>query len=242
MTEILTKMIGSGNVSDGFLIAKPWRPWVVWDGYSTRPTAKRFKIVNNALQELDGTTPAVIPPSYIPSGITGAIPVIFPDHNYYQVEIIHLGKQIMKGFWYVPYDQPDLGVNWYEITKDIVAHDYPYDGRYALDSVKSYPNLSVAEGDAANVLPGTLVYIDDIQEYYGKNETTLVPWVSSGVTPTYAYPYLQTGGELGLFGFQDTDAGPRFLSSGGYMRLATGEGTGIGQQTLGGYMIIVEEP
>lgn len=241
MATVVTKLIGSGVVSDGYLIAKPWRPWVVWEGEATRPTAKRFKIVDNALQELDGTTPAVIPPSYVPSGSSGQVPVLYPDNNYYQVEIIHLGKQIMKGYWYVPFDSADTGVAWYDITKVIGNYDYTYPGRNSLDAIKTYSNLSEAESDAANVLPGTMIYIGDLEEHYGRNETGLIPWESSGVA-SYAYPYQQTGGDTGRFGFQDTDDGPRFLAEGGYLKLATGEGTGIGEQTLGGYMIIVEEP
>jgi hypothetical protein len=237
MAIVVTKLIGSGVVSNGYLIAKPWRPWVVWEGEATRPTAKRFKIEENALQELDGSTPAVIPPSYIPSGSSGQVPVIYPDNNYYQVEIIHLGRQIMKGFWKIPYDSTDTGIPWYNITKTIEDYSYTYDGRYSLDAVKTYASISAAEADADNILPGTLIYIADQQEYYGKNETGLISWESSG-TATYAYPYASTG----LIGFQDTDTGPRFLQTGGYLYPATGEGTGIGEVTPGGYILIVEEP
>jgi len=241
MSTVVTKLIGSGSISDGYLIAKPWRPWVVWDGTATRPIAKRFKISGSVLKELDGTVPAVIPPSYIVSGQSGAYPVIYPDNNYYQVEVIHFGKQVMKGFWHIPYDSTETGVSWYNLLQETETVIYNREGRYALDAVKTYNNLAEADNDKDNVLEGTIIFITDIEEYYGKNQSTLVPWKDSGDV-TYAYPYLNTGGDLGLFSYQDTDAGLRFMPSGGYMYLVSGGGTVIGEKTSGGYIIMVEEP
>lgn len=189
MTQILTRLVGSGHFPDGNLIARPLNPWVIWDGEATRPIAKRFKIVNQALYELDGVTGAQLPPSYIPSGFVPSgtlLPVqIYPDNNCYFVEVLQRGSTVLKGYWQIPYDPGDDGFEWYNIDLESSSPIY-HTPRQEDDSVKSYASSGVMWTDFYNVIEGTIVYTEDTGTYWGRTETEFVPfWAMTSSLLTY---------------------------------------------------------
>lgn len=179
MAQILTRLIGSGQFSDGRLIARPLNPWVIWDGESTRPLAKRFNIINQALYELDNVTQAQIPPSYIPSGYVPSgmlLPVVmYPDNNYYYVEILQKGKKVLEGYWKIPYDPADDGFSWYDIKLDTELPTYPTP-RYVANPIKTYVSSGAMWADIDDIIEGTIIYTADDGLYWGRINSTIIPF------------------------------------------------------------------
>jgi len=180
MSTILTRLIGSGHFSDGTVIARPVRPWVVWDGTATRPIAKSFKIVNQELFELDEVTPAQIPPSYIPDAFVPTsteVPIIiYPDENFYSVEFIQNGQRVLHGYWKIPYDPADDGYTWYNISLDAEASTYPTP-RYEDDGYKIYVDSGTMFADLDNVPEGTIVFTTSGSKFWGRTSTTFIPFL-----------------------------------------------------------------
>jgi len=227
--EVLTPLIGSGIFADGYLLAYPLNPWVVWNGVASRSCPKRFKIQDNALFELDGVSTARIPPTYISSGAEGNI-VVFPDNNQYVVDIFTNGRPVFRGFWRIPY--APSGVNWYEFLINPSNSNYTLDARYTTDSVKTYGSLSLANADEDNIIEGTIIYIDALGEFFGKGPAGITPFSTNKV-----YPYLASAG----FYFTDDDEqGLRFMASGGYLYLVSGGTNIIGMKSHSGYITIIE--
>lgn len=178
MAQITTRFIGSGVYQDGTAIAWPVNPWVVYDGEYTRPVTKKFRIVNQALYELDGTTPAKLPPSYVPEGVSG--PVVYPSGCYYGFEIFQGGRRAYKGFLQVPYDPLDAGVIWFDFKLAPTTIGYPSQ-RDATDGVKTYANSTARDADQANILKGTIVLVLDEAVFYGRTSSGWVPLYDSSL-------------------------------------------------------------
>lgn len=178
MAQITTRFIGSGVYQDGTAIAWPVNPWVVYDGEYTRPVTKKFRIVNQALYELDGTTPAKLPPSYVPEGVSG--PVVYPSGCYYGFEIFQGGRRAYKGFLQVPYDPLDTGVIWFDFKLAPTTIGYPSQ-RDATDGVKTYANSTARDADQANILKGTIVLVLDEAVFYGRTSSGWVPLYDSSL-------------------------------------------------------------
>lgn len=219
MAEITTRLIGSGFYNNGTAIAWPVVPWVVYDGEYTRPTAKKFRIVNQALYELDGTTPAVLPPSYVPNGTFGA--VIYPSGCYYGFEIFQGGTRAYKGFIQVPYDPADNGVLWYDFKQSPQAVGYPTQ-RDATDPVKTYATLSARNTDQSNIIKGTVVLVIEDATFYGRTSSGWVPlFDSSGLGTIYE----------GIR-FGDSNVGTPVLSASAADEIHIGDSTNGVSQTL----------
>lgn len=229
-TQIFTNLIGSGIFADGHLLARPLGPWVVWNGVATRACPKRFQIIDNALFELDGVTVGRIPPSYVTSGSSSEI-VVFPNDNQYAVDIFVNGRPVYTGYWKIPY--APSGVNWYEFLITPSGSNYPLDARYTTDAVKTYGSLSLATADADNIIEGTIIYTEELGEYFGKGSSSILPF-----SLRFVYPYLTASG---LQMTDDDEQGLRFLSSGGYLYLASGGGTVIGMKSSSGLITPIEE-
>lgn len=167
---ITTRLKGSGQVSDGYLIVWPVRPWVVYNGYHSRPTAQRFRIVNRQVFKLDGVTEGRLPPSYIPDSITGNRPTIYPDNSVYAAEIIQNGRRVMRGFLRVPYDPNDTGKNWYELQVSYENLTYP-SPRGPLEAVLTYPDQAAMQSDTLMISEGVIVYTQSDSSYWGKTDS-----------------------------------------------------------------------
>jgi hypothetical protein len=119
---------------------------------------------------LDGITPASIPPSYVPSGVTDPL-VIFPENNYYRVEVIMRGRTYERGYLKVPYNPSSSGVLWYGYTAEFEKQTYVDSGRYVLDGVKIYANTTERDSDINNVLEGTIVFTTSDGGYWGRGKS-----------------------------------------------------------------------
>jgi hypothetical protein len=169
-SQVFTDLIGTGPISTGNILLRPLRPWVVWNGVVTRPAPVRLRIKNGQAYELDGVTPASVPPSYIASGVTNPL-VIYPENNYYRVEVIMRGRTYERGYLKVPYNPSSSGVNWYNYTSNYEKQTYLSSGRYALDAVKVYTNTTTRDADINNVLEGTIVYTTADGNYWGRGKS-----------------------------------------------------------------------
>ena len=167
--NVYTDLIGVGPITTGNLLLRPASPWVVWNGVATRPAPIKVRIKEGQAYQLDGLTPARVPPSYVASGVTTPI-VIFPENNYYRVEVIMLGRTYERGYLKVPFNPASSGVTWYEYVAQPEKPQYIDSGRYALDTVKTYANTTARNADISNLLPGTIVYTTSDGNYWGRNK------------------------------------------------------------------------